>query len=78
MISEFRKFDCETCPFCNCALDMHKDFCTDINLRHALCLFKCHNCGTVYEVVPVIASWQAHALEKDKTLYSESLTRLRI
>jgi len=77
MVSEFKEFDCKACPFCNCTLDMSKDFCADINLRHGLCLFECHNCGTVYEVVPVIAAWQAHALERGKALYSESLTRLR-
>ena len=71
MANEFKEFDCKTCPFCNCALDMQKDFYSDLALRHGACLFKCHACGTVYEVVPVIASWQAHALEKGKPLYSK-------
>ena len=70
-VSEVEEFDCKTCPFCNCALDMRKDFCTDVNLRHSLCLFECHNCGTIYEVVPVIASWRAHALQKGEARYSK-------
>ena len=70
MATEFKKFDCETCPFCNCALDMHKDFYYDPSLRHASYLFKCHACGTVYEVVPVITSWRARALERGGVPYS--------
>ncbi len=70
-VLEVKEFDCKTCPFCNCALDMCKDFCTDVNLRHGLSLFKCHNCGTIYEVVPVIASWRAHALVRGEATYSK-------
>jgi hypothetical protein len=69
-VLEVKEFDCKTCPFCNCALDMCKDFCADVNLHHGLSLFKCHNCDTIYEVVPaVIASWKAHALVRGEATY---------
>ena len=74
MATEFKEFDCETCPFCNCVLDMHKDFYYDPSLRHASYLFKCHDCGTVYEVVPVISSWRARAFERGGVSFSRQNT----
>jgi len=71
MLDKSAEFDCETCPFCNCTLDLQKDLDSDLSLCHGICLFKCHACGTVYVVVPVVASWQALALERFKPLYSK-------
>ncbi len=71
IIDKSAEFDCETCPFCNCTLDLQKDLDYDLSLSSAICLFKCHACGTVYVVVPIVASWQAHALKKCNPLYSK-------
>ena len=45
IIDKSAEFDCETCPFCNCVLDLQKDFDSDLSLSSAICLFKCHACG---------------------------------
>jgi len=71
IIDKSTEFDCETCPFCNCTLDLQKDLDYDLSLSSAICLFKCHACGTVYVVVPIVASWQALALKKCNPLYSK-------
>ena len=71
IIDKSAEFDCETCPFCNCTLDLQKDLDYDLSLSSAICLFKCHACGTVYVVVPIAASWQAHALKECNPLYAK-------
>lgn len=71
MSTEFREFDRKTCPFCKCVIDMHKDFYSEPALRHGVCLFKCHACGTLYEAVPVISSWRAHVLVRGEALHSK-------
>ncbi len=74
IIDKSAEFDCETCPFCNCTLDPQKDLDYDLSLSSAICLFKCHTCGTVYVVVPVVASWQALVLKKCNPIYSKQNT----
>ena len=71
IIDKSAEFDCETCPFCNCTLDLQKDLDSDLSLSSAICLFKCHACGTVYVVVPVVTFWQALVLKKGNPLYSK-------
>ena len=74
IIDESAEFNCETCPFCNCTLDLQKDLDSELSLSSAICLFKCHACGTVYVIAPLVASWQAFALKKCNPLYSKQNT----
>jgi hypothetical protein len=71
IIDNSAEFDRETCPFCNCTLDLQKDLDSGLSLSSGICLFKCHACGTVYVVMPVVTSWQALVLKKCNPLYSK-------
>lgn len=67
MANEIMEFNLKTCPFCGCDFDVHKDFYWDGDLkyRHALYLFKCHECHKLYEALPVVTSYCARVLERD-------------
>ena len=71
IIDKSADFDCETCPFCSYTLHLQKDLDSELSLSSAICLFKCHACGTVCVVVPVVTSWQALVLKKCNPLYSK-------
>lgn len=66
MASELRGFDFKVCPFCSSDFNMKRDhYWGDFSVQlrtHALFIFKCHSCGTVYAVSPVVTSYLARAL----------------
>jgi len=55
--TEVKEFDFKRCPFCGGVLDFKKDLTQQYSLRSHI--FKCHACGTTYEVTPVIVGYEA-------------------
>lgn len=65
MATEIKEFDFKTCPFCGCERDVKRDYNFDLDLKYhgTLHVYKCHACGTDYQVIPVVTAYKAKMLE---------------
>ena len=72
MTGEVKIFDHQHCPYCNADFDVALDYFYDKGrkYRHSQYLFRCHACGTAYELVPIIAGFHARLLERGEPVKS--------
>ena len=67
MASGYREFQLDKYPFCGCQMDTKKDCYLDFDRKYGpgvFPLYRCHNCHTLYEVLPVVIGYRARMLEK--------------